>query len=71
MTSSETVSIDSDHIGRAHVRLSKNPEADKVFRDIEDGIITKCSFMYQVYKYLVDEETEFPRFSNRLATFTV
>jgi HK97 family phage major capsid protein/HK97 family phage prohead protease len=37
------------HKGKATVRFSKNEQAEQVFRDVQDGIITKLSVGYRVH----------------------
>jgi len=51
----ESVSIDSDKIGRATVRLGRSARADEIFNDVIDGIRSKISVGYRVYK---EERTE-------------
>lgn len=41
-------SVDDDGVGRATVKLSRNPFAEEIFRDIQDGIVTKVSVGYSI-----------------------
>ncbi|MEO8076709.1 MAG: HK97 family phage prohead protease [Acidobacteriota bacterium] len=41
--------------GRAKVRFSKRPDADAIFRDVQDGIITGVSVGYRVHEYRESE----------------
>lgn len=45
----ESVSIGPDRICRAVVRFSKNPDADEVFTDVQDGICRNISVGYIIH----------------------
>ncbi|WP_322893473.1 MULTISPECIES: Mu-like prophage major head subunit gpT family protein [unclassified Yoonia] len=56
----ESARIESGQ-GIAVVRFSKRPEADEVFRDVQDGIIRGVSVGYKVHRYVrEDREGEVP-----------
>lgn len=54
----EDVRLDSDRVGRARVRFGKSARAQEIFADVVDGIRTKISFMYKIYKAQVEERGE-------------
>lgn len=47
--------VDGDKVCRAVVRFSRNPEADAMFQDVQDGIRRHVSVGYMIHKYV--EET--------------
>jgi len=51
----ETVSIDSDRIGRATVRFGQSDRASEIFKDIQDGIRTKISVGYRIHKMTLED----------------
>ncbi len=44
--------------GKALVRFGNSALAEEKFRDVKDGILTAVSFMYRVYKLVLEEEVE-------------
>lgn len=54
----EKVAIGEDRMGRALVRFGKSPEADAVFKDVEDGIRQHVSVGYIVHRMVLEEEKE-------------
>lgn len=54
----ETVSIGADRVGRSVLRFGKGAEADKHFRDVVDGILTKVSVGYMIHAMLLEKEEE-------------
>lgn len=44
----ESARVDSDGKGRAVVRFGRSPEAEQLFQDVVDGIVTKVSVGYTV-----------------------
>lgn len=46
----ETVSIDSDRVGRAVVRFGKSELANEIYQDVKDGIRSNISVGYQINK---------------------
>lgn len=54
----ENARIDSDNVGRATVRFSKNTAADEIFRDVVDGIRSNISVGYQIHDMKLIESTE-------------
>lgn len=61
----ENAKIDSDKIGRAVVRFSRNPEAELIFQDVIDGIRKKISV-----GYIINQITEVAKKSaDAISTF--
>jgi len=54
----ETVSIDSDNICRAVVRLGRGALASEVLQDIEDGIRRNVSVGYMIHEAVLEREVE-------------
>ncbi len=54
----ESVSIDSDRVGRAVVRFGKSARAEEIFRDIVDGIRKKISVGYVIHEVVKTEPAE-------------
>lgn len=54
----ESARIDSDRKGRAVLRFSRNDEADELFQDIADGIVTKVSCGYLPSAMRLTEERD-------------
>lgn len=48
--------VDADKVCRCQVRFSRNPEAEAIFQDIQDGIRRHVSVGYVIHKY-VEEVT--------------
>lgn len=44
--------------GKAVVRFGNSAFADEKFRDVKDGVLTAVSFMYRVFKLVLEEEVE-------------
>ncbi len=43
---------------RVIAKISKNEEAENIFRDVQDGIITKISIGYRIHKLALDSKEE-------------
>ena len=54
----QSVSIDDDRVGRAVVRFAEDERSEKIFQKVITGVKRKVSFMYQVHRYIVDEEKD-------------
>lgn len=54
----ETARIDADGMGRALVRFGKSECAEEAWRDVQDGILTKCSIGYRIREVKLTEERE-------------
>jgi len=54
----ESVRIDSDKVGRAVVRFSKNAEADEIFLDVVDGIRQNVSVGYMIHEAVLEQQKE-------------
>lgn len=54
----ERISIGSDSVARAVVRLGKNARAQEVRADVDDGIRTGISFGYRINRMVLDESSE-------------
>jgi HK97 family phage major capsid protein len=53
-----SASIDSDRVGRAVLRLGRNPAAEELWQDILDGIVSKISVGYAVHRMVLEEEID-------------
>lgn len=54
----ESVDIGTDGRGHATVRFGKDMRGDWAMQQVADGILTNVSFMYRVYTYEEDVDTE-------------
>lgn len=54
----ESVKIGSDRVGRISGRFGKSDRAEEIFQDIVDGIRTKVSVGYRIFKAILVEESE-------------
>lgn len=54
----ESVSVDSDRVGRAVVRFGKSARANEIFQDVVDGIRTKVSVGYLVHAMELDSKDD-------------
>ncbi len=54
----EGISVDPDRIGRAAVRFGKDERGEWAMKQAADEILVNVSFMYRVYKWLEDTETD-------------
>lgn len=53
----EDVSIDKDHVGRAIVRFGRGARADEIFQDVLDGIRKHISVGYRIHVMEEDRDT--------------
>lgn len=54
----ESARIDSDGFGRAVVRFGKSEDAEEVWQDVQDGILTKVSVGYRIKEVKLTSESE-------------
>lgn len=54
----ERLWIDNDQRGYVTVRFGKDPRGEWALQQAADGVLINASFMYQVFKFLTDEEEE-------------
>ena len=54
----ESVSIDSDRVGRAVVRFGKSARAEEIYQDVLDGIRKHVSVGYMVHRMVLDESAD-------------
>lgn len=54
----DAVSVDADRLGRADIRFGKDARGDWAMGQVDDGVLVNVSFMYRVFKWLEDTETE-------------
>ena len=54
----ETVSIDSDRVGRATVRFGNSARATEIFNDVQDGIRKHISVGYRIHRMVMEDEKE-------------
>ena len=54
----ESVSIDSDRVGRALVRLGESERASEIFKDIVDGIRRHISVGYRIHQVIIEENKD-------------
>ncbi|RLA21873.1 MAG: phage major capsid protein [Gammaproteobacteria bacterium] len=51
----ESVTIDSDRVGRAKVRFGRSARAEEIFNDVKDGIKSKVSVGYRIHKMTLED----------------
>ena len=54
----ESVRVDSDRVGRAVVRFSKNPDAEEIWQDVIDGIRQNVSVGYMIHEAILETQKE-------------
>ena len=54
----ESIDIGADSRGYANIRFGKDTRGDWAMQQAEDGILINASFMYRVYRYEEDMDTE-------------
>lgn len=54
----EAVSVDADRLGRAEIRFGRDARGDWAMGQVNDAVLVNVSFMYRVFKWLEDTETE-------------
>lgn len=54
----ESVSIDSDRVGRAVVRFGKSARAEEIYQDVLDGIRKHVSVGYMVHRMVLEESAD-------------
>lgn len=54
----EGISVGLDRVARANVRFGKDPRGDWAMQQAADGVLVNVSFMYRVFKFEEDTETD-------------
>lgn len=54
----ESITIDSDRVGRAQVRFGKGARAEEIFQDVKDGIRRNVSVGYLVHRMQLESESK-------------
>ncbi len=54
----ESISVEADKRGYANVRFGRDERGEWAMQQVQDGILSNVSFLYQVYKFIEDVEEE-------------
>lgn len=54
----ESITLENDRRGYATVRFGRDERGDWAMQQAADGVLINASFMYQVFKFISDEEEE-------------
>lgn len=54
----ESISVGADRVARATVRFGRDERGEWAMQQVADGVLQNVSFMYRVFKWLEDTETE-------------